>query len=109
MDFTGAVDHLLNYASVPNDIDSRLAALNLDLTTIQDQQRWWALRMIYSTHPFEEKMTLFWHGLLTSSYSKIGGRTNYGYIIQQNKFLRAHALDSFDNILLGITSDPAMM
>ena len=107
--YSGAVDRLLNYASVSDDLDQRLQSLNLDLTRTQDQQRWWILRMIYSKHPFEEKMTLFWHGLLTSSYQKVGGKRGYPYIIQQNRFLRAHALDTFDNILLGITQDPAMM
>lgn len=30
-------------------------------------------------------------------------------MINQNQFLREHAFDTFDNILLGITSDPAML
>ena len=30
-------------------------------------------------------------------------------MIIQNQFLRSHAFDTFDNILLGITSDPAML
>src|SRR5260221_2234402 len=30
-------------------------------------------------------------------------------MINQNQFLREHAFDNFDNILLGITSDPAML
>ena len=107
--YSGAVDRLLNFASVADDLDQRLQSLNLDLTRPQDQQRWWLLRMIYSKRPFEEKMTLFWHGLLTSSFQKVGGKRGYPYIIQQNQFLRAHALDTYDNILLGITQDPAMM
>jgi uncharacterized protein (DUF1800 family) len=30
-------------------------------------------------------------------------------MIVQNQFLRAHAFDTFDNLLLGITADPAML
>lgn len=107
--YAGAVDHLLNYDQVADDIDTRLQALNLDLTRVTDEQRWWILRMIYSKRPFQEKMTLFWHGLLTSSYQKVGGRANYGYLVTQNRFLRDHALDTYDHLLLGMTQDPAMM
>jgi hypothetical protein len=105
----GAIDRLLNPNSVPDDIDQRLNALGLDLTRPPDEQRWWVLRMLYSQRPLLEKMTLFWHGLLTSSFKKVGGKRGYGYIINQNNFLRAHAFDTYDNILLGITQDPAMM
>ncbi len=107
--FTGAVDELLNYDSVNDPLDANLSKMSFDFTTVADMQRWWVLRMIYTKRPFQEKMTLFWHGLLTSSFQKLGGSQNYPYMIQQNQFLRAHALDTFDNILLGITTDPAMM
>jgi len=39
----------------------------------------------------------------------VGGPTAYGRMMVQNQFLRTHAFDTFDNILLGITSDPAML
>jgi hypothetical protein len=107
--WTGAIDRLLHPDSVSDDLEQRLNALGLDLTRVVDEQRWWVLRMIYSQRPLQEKMTLFWHGLLTSSYKKVGGKRGYGYLITQNNFLRAHAFDTYDNILLGITQDPAMM
>jgi uncharacterized protein (DUF1800 family) len=107
--FNGAIDRLINYSQVQDDVDVRLKSLNLDLTKIADMQRGWLIRMIYSRRPLLEKMTLFWHGLLTSSYTKLGGVRHYGYLTTQNDFLRAHAFDTYDNILLGITSDPAMM
>src|SRR6185437_16065398 len=47
----------------------------------------------------------FWHGLLTSARSKV--RADMLYV--QNQFLRSHALDTFPNILKGISKDPAMM
>ncbi len=107
--FAGAVNELLNPQNVPDDLDQRLQSLNLDLTTVPGQQQWWIMRMLYTKRPLQEKMALFWHGLLTSSYQKIGGRRNYRFILNQNTFLRDHAFDTFDNILLGITLDPAMM
>src|SRR2546421_5352386 len=65
--------------------------------------------MAWTQRPFLEKLTLFWHGLLTSSFHKVGGKKGYPRIMIQNQFLRGHAFDTFDNILLGITGDPAML
>jgi len=108
--FNGSVDRLLNYQQVSEDtLENRLKALNINLNSPVDQQRWWLLRMSETQRPLLEKMTLFWHGVLTSSFRKVGGRQNYMRMIIQNQFLRNHAFDTFDNILLGITGDPAML
>jgi hypothetical protein len=108
--FSGAVDQLLNYQQVSDeDMQNRLSALNLNLNSPLDQQRWWLLRMAWTQRPLLEKMTLFWHGVLTSSFRKVGGKNSYMRMINQNNFLREHAFDTYDNILLGITSDPAML
>src|SRR5712692_6562731 len=108
--FSGAVDRLLNYQQVSDDAtDNRLKALNLNLAKPLDQQRWWLLRMAWTQRPLLEKMTLFWHGVLVSSYRKVGGPRAYGRMMIQNQFLRDHAFDTFDNMLLGITGDPAML
>ncbi len=106
---TAAINQLLNYETITDPIENQLNSMNFDFTKFADMQRWWILRMLYTKRPLQEKMTLFWHGLLTSSAQKIGGPKNLPLLIQQNQFLRAHALDTFDNILLGITQDPAMM
>jgi uncharacterized protein (DUF1800 family) len=108
--YKGAVDRLLNYQSVSDDqMEQRLQALNLDLNIPAQQQRWWLLRMAWTQRPLLEKMTLFWHGVLTSSFAKVGGRPAYMRMIVQNNFLREHAFDTYDNLLLGITADPAML
>jgi uncharacterized protein (DUF1800 family) len=108
--FHGAVDQLLNYQQVSDDdMLQRLNALNLDLNLPTNQVRWWLLRMAWTQRPLLEKMTLFWHGVLTSSFRKVGGRQGFMRMIIQNQFLRDHAFDTFDNILLGITADPAML
>lgn len=112
--FEGAVDRLLNFQQVNDDaMENRLNALNLQLSgrgpAIANIQRWWILRMAWTQRPLLEKMTLFWHGVLTSSFTKAGGIYAAERMLNQNKFLRAHAFDTFDNILLGITADPAML
>ncbi|HEX6551938.1 MAG TPA: DUF1800 domain-containing protein [Ktedonobacteraceae bacterium] len=108
--FGGAVDRLINYQQVSeDDTENRLKALNLNLMKPTDQQRWWLLRMAWTQRPLLEKMTLFWHGVLVSSYRKVGGARAYERMMVQNQFFREHAFDTFDNILLGITTDPAML
>ncbi|GCF07643.1 DUF1800 domain-containing protein [Dictyobacter arantiisoli] len=108
--YSGTVDRLLNYNQVSDTVlEQLLSARSLDLTKARNQPQWWLLRMVYTQRPLLEKMTLFWHGVLTSNYQKVGGPTLYQRMIVQNNFLRAHAFDTFDNILLGITSDPAML
>src|SRR5919199_4771718 len=60
MGLTGAVDYLLNYDQVADDVDDRIAGIKLNLYNAADLQRWWLLRMIYTKRPLLEKMTLFW-------------------------------------------------
>jgi hypothetical protein len=106
----GSIDRLLSFSSVANDaLDKRLAALHLDFTVAEDAMRWFLLRMIYSSRPLEEKMTLFWHGVLTSSIRKLGGKQNFPLIVQQNQLLRAKGMGRFDDLLRAITVDPAML
>jgi hypothetical protein len=107
---SGSIDQLLNFPKVSNAaLDARLNTLNLQVTNRQDLIRWVLLRMIYSQRPFEEKLTLFWHGVLTSSFSKIGGSTHLPFMIQQNQLLRAKGLGRFDDLMHAVTIDPAML
>ncbi len=102
---SGAVDRLIDFASVDNSaLDQMLHGL--DLSKRADLERWWYLRMIYTARPLEEKLTLFWHGLLTSAISKVGRPQP---MLVQNNFFRANALGRFPAILKGVSRDPAMM
>ncbi len=116
MGVAGAIDHLLNYERVPDDVDERLEGYRLNLNAAADLQRWWLLRMIYTRRPLLEKMVLFWHGLLVSGYAKVGlpqpkpeNPNPPNLMLNQNQFFRAHALDDFGAILKGISRDPAMV
>jgi len=78
----------------------------------EDQQRvaelraWWIRRMIESPRPLEEKLTLFWHGLLTSGYQTV--RSSFA-MYQQNELLRHHAAGNYGSLLHEIVHDPAML
>src|SRR3989475_1642086 len=68
-------------------------------------QAWWLQRMVQTARPLEEKMTLFWHGLLTSGLDKAGPAQMY----TQNQLFRTMALANFDDLLKAVSKDPAMM
>jgi uncharacterized protein (DUF1800 family) len=106
---SGAVDRLLNFSAVQDDLNSRLAAQTFDQTNPTEGMRLWLLRMIYSQRPLEEKMTLFWHGVLTSSVRDVGGKDRYYYMTQQNDLLRTMVMGRFDDLMTAITVDPAML
>jgi uncharacterized protein (DUF1800 family) len=65
--------------------------------------------MSLTQRPLEEKMTLFWHGVLTSSFAKIGKSVNLPLMIQQNTLLRTHAMGRFDDLVRAVSTDPAML
>jgi uncharacterized protein (DUF1800 family) len=67
---------------------------------------WLASRMLNTTRPLEEKMTLFWHGHFAVEERKI---KDYRLLLQQFEMLRKNATGSFRDLLLGITRDPAML
>ena len=106
---SGAIDLLLNYSSISNsELDGLINGMNLDFALPQNLIRWFTLRMIYSKHPLEEKMTMFWHGVLVSALDK-GGKRMPPYLAQQNQTLRQNCLGRFDDLIHAISIDPAML
>jgi len=109
----GAVDHLLNYRGTDNSPLESLLAASFDFSNPFDParfntseiQRWWITRMAYSLRPFEEKMTLFWHNHFATSATKV--EADLMYI--QNRMLRKKGLDKFEDLLLSVAQDPAML
>src|SRR5438874_2989183 len=106
---TAATEAILNYSKTSNAaLESQLPTIDLGGTpqpTAAAIQAWWLQRMAQSARPLEEKMTLFWHGLLTSGLDKSGP----GQLYLQNQLFRTHALGNFDDLLKAVSKDPAMM
>ena len=63
-------------------------------------------RMINSKAQLEEKMILFWHGILCSSDSKV---QSYATSYMQLEMFRKYGMGSFKDLLLEISRDPAMI
>lgn len=67
---------------------------------------WWALRMVLTQRPLQERLTLFWHDHFAVSASKV----EFGPVMAQYlQSIRAHASGNFRNLIGAIARDPAMM
>ncbi|HXI90919.1 MAG TPA: DUF1800 domain-containing protein [Blastocatellia bacterium] len=106
----GAVDFLINFNQIDNSAMESLLAASFDFST-QDGisnpeiRRWWFTRMVNTKRQFEEKMTLFWHNHFATSSSKVQDFLMFN----QNMLLRQGVLDRFDNMLLKVSQDAAML
>ena len=101
------VDRLLDL-NVSNDaLDARLARqTDLDLTKFGGILRWWAIRLVWSARPLEERMTLFLHDHFATAISKVGQPEP---MLEQNQLLRRHALGNFTTLTTDIARDTAML
>ncbi len=104
-----AIDRLLNYEQVDEGFDvqlERFAIGDKNLVPMPGLQAWWALRILSTRRPLQEKMTLFWHDHFATSASKVNIPP---LMYQQNETLRRHATGSFAELLLEMSQDPAMI
>jgi uncharacterized protein (DUF1800 family) len=129
------VDLLLNYEWAPDDVDSKIGTPGfvgvttrngpfLPNSAIVDARQRWLFRMVHSMRPLQEKMTLFWHHHFATGYAKIAGivgqaeATRYmagkasedpANVQGQIEMLREHALGNFEDLLVRIAKDTAML
>jgi uncharacterized protein (DUF1800 family) len=97
--FDSAVSRLVNYDAQPEAPD-RVAPEEVGL------QVWWLDKMVHTNRPLQEKMTLFWHGHLTSALKKV---KDPNLLQAQNALFRANALGNYGEILRAISRDGAMI
>ena len=78
-----AVDLLINYESVADDVDEKIGKPGFVAVTsrgqfspnsnISDARQRWLFRMVHTHRPLQEKMTLFWHNHFATGYTKVAG------------------------------------
>ncbi|GIW13945.1 MAG: hypothetical protein KatS3mg062_1384 [Tepidiforma sp.] len=113
-----AADRLLSFDSVDNAaLEERLRREGLTRDQLvragprnvmhQQFERWWLNRMAFTARPLEERMTLIWHGLLTSQVTTLGSLAPL--LLKQNELYRSLAVARYDDLLLATSKDPAMM
>src|SRR5581483_7138267 len=129
-----AVDTLLNYEEIADDVDTKIGQPGYVGMTVSGQfspqsnithaRQRWLFRMVHSDRPLQEKMTLFWHNHFATGYTKIAGALGTtegarylaakasedpGQVRGQIEMLRDNALGNFRDILLNIARDTAML
>ena len=67
---------------------------------------WWALRMVTTPRPLEEKLALFWHSHFAVSDNKVENGLMMGDYLRT---LRAGAGGRFVDLLKAVAKEPAMM
>lgn len=86
--------------------EARVAAQRLDNQKLQELREWWTAHMIRTRRPLQERMVLFWHGLLVSGRPEV--RLSETLYIQ-NALFRRMALGNYKTLVLEICRDPAML
>lgn len=67
---------------------------------------WWLHRMIHTTDPALENLTLFWHGHFATSGAKV---RDAQLMLAQNRLFRQHARGPFESLVQAVSRDPAML
>lgn len=134
LDFDAALARLVDYESIPDDVDAKIGtAGHLSIapdpvfksgeSLILMLQRW-VFRMVHSQRPLQEKMTLFWHHHFATGRSKIIETFSFPGAVRafaarpaddpdgaigQIELFRKYALGNFQEMLLAVSRDPAMV
>lgn len=77
-----------------------------EYSQMADLRYWWIRRMALGPRPFQEKMTLFWHGHFATSFEKV--KMPY-FLWLQNDTFRQNAIGNFKDLLASVSEDPAML
>ena len=101
------IDEIVNFGAIDDsEAEVQAARVAPEEGNVGSAALWWVVRMAHTKRPLQEKMTLFWHGLLTSQVSVVRDPIA---MADQNEFLRKNVFARFPDILKGITRDRAMM
>jgi uncharacterized protein (DUF1800 family) len=133
MSVAAAANRLIDYESVPDDVDTFIGNPAYASVTgvggffpnsnIEHARQRWLFRMVHSQRPLQERMTLFWHNHFATAYSKIAGTVGgiIGAKMMANRegaspgprgqieTLREMALGKFRDLLVEMAKDPAML
>ena len=107
--YEAVVEELLNPQNpnnLPDDIIRRYHVEQSELRQLDGAAAYWMYRMITTECPLEEKLALFWHGLFATGYSKLNQAR---VLLNQVDMFRRQGLGKFNDILLELSKDPAMI
>jgi len=103
--YEAVVEDLLHPERFPG-VDEDILKRYFDGESVNVGAGTWIYRMINSQRPLEEKITLFWHHVLATAFSKSNHPTS---CIEQIDMFRRVGLSDLRTILLELSRDPAMI
>ena len=92
--------------AVPEDLIRRYHVDQSDLRNHAAGAAYWIYRMVQTPAPLREKMCLFWHRVFATAATKL---IQARMVASQLDMFRNHGLGSFQELLLRLSRDPAMM
>ena len=107
MEYEALVEDLLSPGEPNNIPDDLIFRRHVDLHALQGHNpAYWAYRLVSTSCPLEEKIALFWHGVFATGENKLN---NVGVLTNQVGMFRRHGLGRFDDLLIELSKDPAMI
>lgn len=132
--FGAAVDVLVDFEQIEDDVDARIGMpghVGITVrgtfrpnTVINDARQRWLFRMVHSNRPLQEKMTLFWHNHFATAYSKVAGAYGSSDATRmmaakpaedpkgmegQVETIRRLGVGNFRDLVVAMAKDPAML
>ena len=109
MGYNEIVDQLMDFSSpdfLPIDLISRFHKDQSDLRLAEGAAAHWVYRMVMTNTPLREKMCLFWHRVFATAGTKL---IQHRVILNQIDMFRDKGVGKFDDLLLRLSQDPAMI
>ena len=107
--YDDAVDFLMDNSDenpVPKDLLRRYQIDLSDVRSVNSSGAFWMYRLAHSKFPFDDKVALFWHRVFATGQNKlIQGKV----MTTQIDMFKKHGLGSFENLLIELSKDPAMI
>jgi uncharacterized protein (DUF1800 family) len=97
-------------AQLPADPEARRQAQQAEQRANREEGRrlsqWWIDRMVLSTTPLRERLTLFWHDHFATSVQKV---KEPELMYRQNEIFRTQGAGNFEVLAQAVAKDPAML
>ena len=109
MGYEATLDELLSPTGtdeLPNDLIRRYHVDQSDLRSPVAASALWVYRMVKTESPLREKMCLLWHRLFATGATKL---IQARVVTSQIDMFRQHGMGKFDNLLIELSRDPAMI
>ncbi|HTE86231.1 MAG TPA: DUF1800 domain-containing protein [Dehalococcoidia bacterium] len=105
--FDATLDRMLEPQDERDAADDLVSQINVPNRRLDEAQRWWLVRMRYTSRPLVEKMALFWHGHFTTSIAKVSNG-NMQLMRQLIQSFRTQGMGNFRDLLLNVSKDSTM-